>query len=222
MLCETVSIPSNGKRSYASEDFSPTPKCRHRPPSGIETCMADQSSGSIVSSMIRSYGNLKPRLPSRRCTCHQLSRSSASHKSIFPGLPQVASSRICRRSHVSFQSPGNCNWRVSNVTDFTACLANRSCASLRSRRQLRGRGRSQYRRSRRSSYKRLSADAAATAGGTSGAPRNAMFDLAPCLTVTTDLFWRYHKHPRPILRLTHRAPARGALHGHSDALSSKA
>ena len=145
----------------------------------------------------------------------------------FPGLPQVASfeprfTRICRRSHVSFQSPGNCNWRVSNVTDFTACLANRSCASLRSRRQLRGRGRSQYRRSRRSSYKRLSADAAATAGGTSGAPRNAMFNLAPCLTVTTDLFWRYHKHPRPILRLTHRAPARGALHGHLDALSSKA
>jgi hypothetical protein len=93
---------------------------------------------------------------------------------------------------------------------------------LRSRRQLRGRGRSQYRRSRRSSYKRLSADAAATAGGTSGAPRNAMFNLAPCLTVTTDLFWRYHKHPRPILRLTHRAPARGALHGHLDALSSKA
>jgi hypothetical protein len=79
-------FPANGKRSYASEDFSPTPKCRHRPPSGIESCMADQSSGSIVSSMIRSYGNLKPRLPSRRCTCHQLSRSSASHKSIFPGF----------------------------------------------------------------------------------------------------------------------------------------
>ena len=177
---------------------------------------------AALSQMIRSCGNLKPRLPSRRCTCHQLSRSSASHKSIFPGLPQVASSRICRRSHVSFQSPGNCNWRVSNVTDFTACLANRSCASLRSRRQLRGRGRSQYRRSRRSSYKRLSADAAATAGGTPGAPRNAMFNLAPCLTVTKDFFWRYHKHPRPILRLTHRAPARGALHGHLDALSSKA
>jgi hypothetical protein len=86
------------------------------------------------------------------------------------------------------------------------------------RRQLRGRGRSQYRRSRRSSYKRLSADAAATAGGTPGAPRNPMFNLAPCLTVTKDFFWRYHKHPRH----THRAPARGALHGHLDALSSKA
>jgi hypothetical protein len=41
--------------------------------------------------MIRSYGNLKPPLPPRRCTRHQLSRSSASHKSIFPLLPQVAS-----------------------------------------------------------------------------------------------------------------------------------
>ena len=79
-------FPANGKRSYASEDFSPTPKCRRRPPSGIESCMADQSSGSIASSMIRSYGNLKPRLPSRRCTFHQLCRSSASHKSIFPGF----------------------------------------------------------------------------------------------------------------------------------------
>ena len=214
-------FPANGKRSYASEDFSPTPKCRHRPPSGIESCMADQSSGSIVSddSVLRQLEAAIAFAPVHMPSALSIICFAQEH---FPGLPQVASSRICRRSHVSFQSPGNCNWRVSNVTDFTACLANRSCASLRSRRQLRGRGRSQYRRSRRSSYKRLSADAAATAGGTSGAPRNAMFNLAPCLTVTTDLFWRYHKHPRPIQRLTHRAPARGALHGHLDALSSKA
>jgi hypothetical protein len=71
-------------------------------------CMADQSSGSIASSMIRSYDNLKPPLPSRRCTRHhQFSRSSASHKSIFPGFHRWHPStprftRICRRSHVSF------------------------------------------------------------------------------------------------------------------------
>ena len=41
-------FPANGKRSSASEDFSPTPKCRRRPRSGIESCMADRSSGSIA------------------------------------------------------------------------------------------------------------------------------------------------------------------------------
>jgi hypothetical protein len=88
------------------------------------------------------------------------------------------------------------------------------------RRQLRGRGRSQYRRSRRSSYKRLSAAAAATAGGTSGAPRNAMFNLAPCLTVTKDFFLSQAPPPHPT---THASSAgERALHGHLDALSSKA
>jgi hypothetical protein len=125
------------------------------------------------------------------------------------------------------RSPATCARRWSAPTSRRRTQSGRSRAALRGRRrhirrQLRGRGRSQYRRSRRSSYKRLSAAAAATAGGTSGAPRNAMFNLAPCLTVTTDFVRRYHKHPRPILRLTHRAPARGALHGHLDALSTKA
>ena len=124
------------------------------------------------------------------------------------------------------RSPATCARRWSASTRRRRTQSGWSRAALRGRRrhirrQLLGRGRSQYRRSRRSSYKRLSA-AAATAGGTSGAPRNAMFNLAPCLTVTKDFFWRYHKHPRPILRLTHRPPARGALHGHLDALSSKA
>ena len=33
------------------------------------------------------------------------------------------------------------------------------------------------------------------AGGTSGAPRNAMFNLAACLTVTKDFFWHPAPHP---------------------------
>ena len=168
--------------------------------------MADQSSGSIVSSMIRSYGNLKPRLPSRRCTCHQLSRSSASHKSIFPGFHRwrprgFAGGRKCPSNLKGIAIGGYPTLRilrpVLRIDRAPACEAAGSYAVA---------GGVNTVDPVDLSYKRLSADAAATAGG----------------TVTTDLFWRYHKHPRPILRLTHRAPARGALHGHLDALSSKA
>ena len=157
--------------------------------------------------MIRSCGNLKRRLPSRRCIFHRLCRSSASHKSIFRGLPQVAcfdTTFHADLAEVARVLPISKELQLEGIQRYG--FHGLSCESivhqLAKGWQLRGRGRSQ----------RLSADAAATAGGTSGAPRNAMFNLAPCLTVTKDFFWRYHKHPRPILRLTHRAPARGALH----------
>jgi acetate kinase len=54
----------------------------------------------------------------------------------FPGFRrQRVSTRPftpnCRRSHVSFQSPGNWNSRVSNVMGFTAFRANRLCSNSR-------------------------------------------------------------------------------------------
>ena len=52
--------------------------------------MADRNSGSIASLTMRSYGNLKPLPPLRRCIFHRLFRSSASHRSIFLRLTQVA------------------------------------------------------------------------------------------------------------------------------------
>jgi NADH ubiquinone oxidoreductase, 20 Kd subunit len=79
-------FPANGKRSYASEDFSPTPKNAGTGRRRASNRAWRTKAPAALSQMIRSYGNLKPRLPSRRCTCHQLSRSSASHKSIFPGF----------------------------------------------------------------------------------------------------------------------------------------
>ena len=83
-------FPANGKPSSASQAFLPTPKCRRRTPSGIASCMADRSFGSIASSTTRSCGSSKPPPPSRRCILHRLCRSSASHRSIFPRLPQAA------------------------------------------------------------------------------------------------------------------------------------
>jgi hypothetical protein len=125
-------FPANEKRSSASDVFLPTPKCRHRL---VESCMPDRSSGSIASLTIRSSGNLMLLRPSRRCIFHRLYRSSASHKSIFPGFRRWRVSTppftpSWRRSHVSFRSPKNCNVRVSNATGFTAFRANRSCINL--------------------------------------------------------------------------------------------
>jgi acetate kinase len=83
-------FPANGKRSYASEDFSLTPKCRHRPPSGIESCMADQSSGSIVSddSVLRQLEAAIAFAPVHMPSALSIICFAQEH---FPGLPQVAS-----------------------------------------------------------------------------------------------------------------------------------
>jgi hypothetical protein len=59
-----------------------------------------------------------------------------SHKSIFRGFRRRRVSTPpftpnCRKSRVSFQSPGNCNSRVSNVMGFTAFRANRLCSNSR-------------------------------------------------------------------------------------------
>ena len=52
-LRDGVPFRANGKRSSASEGFSPSSECRRRPPSGIESSMAGRSSGSIASLTIR-------------------------------------------------------------------------------------------------------------------------------------------------------------------------
>src|ERR1700726_3811205 len=73
-------------------------------------------------------------LLSRRCIRRRRCRSSALPKSIFPACrkrrastpiftPHYRTSRGCCRS------PRNFNPRASSATGFTACLANRSCAS---------------------------------------------------------------------------------------------
>jgi len=86
VLSETVSILSQRDAiirigRLLADSKLPTPA-----PSGIESCMADRSSGGIASLMIRSYVNLKLLPPSRRCIFHRLYRSSASRKSIFLGV----------------------------------------------------------------------------------------------------------------------------------------
>jgi hypothetical protein len=129
-------FPANGKRSFVSEDSLPTPTCRRRSRSGIESCTADRDSDDIASLMMRFYGSLKRRGRSRRCIFHRLFRSSASRENIFLWRYRLRASTPpftpnWRRSRGSFRFPRNCNRRGSNATGFMVYRVNRLCANLR-------------------------------------------------------------------------------------------
>ena len=136
LFSETLSIPSQREAIFRigrllADSKMPAPaaighRIVHGGPTLRQHCLIDDS-------VLR---QLEAAMPSRRCICHRLCRSSASRKSIFPGFRRWRVSTPVftpnwRRSHVSFRSPRNCNWRVSNATAFTAFHANRSCTSLR-------------------------------------------------------------------------------------------
>ena len=135
LLSETVSIPDQREAvirigRLLADSKMPAPaaighRIVHGGPKLRQHCLIDDSV----------LGKLKPLPPSRRCIFQRLCRSSAPHKGIFRGFRRWRASTPpftpnCPRSHVSFRSPTNCNWRVSNATGFTAFRANRSCINL--------------------------------------------------------------------------------------------